>query len=409
MSRYLAVATQYGVISIFMTELLTNHDVDPLVVTFTTSRPNSESGAVRAMEFSPNSFDLLAWTEASGRIGVADVRDLFISRQTINIDSRGDGVERVWLIDRANDPLTIVARIDARLRGFRTESPSDNSASAIPDYLSLDLDRQQLRSLTRDLADRHQLPPTADELEILQAHRMARRQRDAAREAQTHGSNSRWDYLDGERSADTSVTSREGSGTEERRISTAGLPSALQEFVNSNRTPASFRAFIDRHNQDRERRAAQNESRRQTSSLLGDTTVDGESNRTTRTSADTFSGLERLSLAAPRLSTIGYETAPNAWAELEEMYRTRLPRDPQSMPQAEGTDEEIRAFAQRSRQPWRPLDALTRLNLDMRNDTNLSRRGEREDSREPVDTMGIAWSEDSRLLYALFYINHSQC
>ncbi|ESZ95490.1 hypothetical protein SBOR_4144 [Sclerotinia borealis F-4128] len=399
--RYLAVATQYGVISVFLTELLTNDDVDPLVVSFTSSRPKVESGAVRAMEFSPNPFDLLAWTEANGRIGVADLRDMFISRQIIDIDSRGDGVERVWVTECSNDFPSREARIDARFRAFRTfrtESPSDASASAIPDYLGLDFDRQRLRSLTRDLTDRHQLPPTADEMEILQAHRMARQLRDAAREAQAQGSSSRWGTLDGERSADTSVTSHEGSGTAERRISTTGLPSALREFVNSDRTPASFRAFIDRQNQDRERRAGQNdETRQQISSVIDGIAVEGELNRSVGTSADTFSGLERLSLA-PRLPTIGYETAPNAWAELEEMYRTRFPRDPQSTLQAEGADEESRAFAQRSRQPWRPLDALTRLSLDARTDSNLLRR-EREGRREPVDTMGLAWSEDSRLLY----------
>lgn len=396
--RYLAVATQYGVISIFLTELLTSDDVDPLLVTFTTSRPNIESGAVRAMEFSPNSFDLLAWTEASGRIGVTDVRDLFTSRQIIDIDSRGDGVERVWVIERSNDPMTIEARIDARLRAFRTESPSEASANAIPDYLGLDFERQQLRNLTRDLTDRHQLPPTLDEMEILQAHRMARRQRDAAREAQTQASSSRWGSLDGERSVNASTTSRDGSGSTERRISTTGLPSALREFVNSDRTPASFRAFIDRQNQDRERRAMQNEIRRQASLVSGDNSMDIESDGSLRTSADTFSGLERLSLA-PRLSTISYETAPNAWAELEEMYRTRFPREAQSAAQAEGVDEESRTSAQRSRQqPWRPLDALTRLSLDVRNDSNLSRR-EREGRSEPVETMGLAWSEDGRLLY----------
>ncbi|QSZ33531.1 hypothetical protein DSL72_005099 [Monilinia vaccinii-corymbosi] len=402
--RYLAVATQYGVISIFLTELLTNVNVDPLVVSFTTSRPNIEPGAVRAMEFSPNPFDLLAWTEANGRVGVADVRDLFISRQIISIDSRGDGVERVWVTERSNNSMRIEGRVDGRLRGFRTESPSDSSANAIPDFLGLDFDRQQLRSLARDLTDRNQLPPTVDEMEILQAHRIARRQRDAAREAQTQGSSSRWGSWDRERSADTSVTSPEGSRTTERRISTTGLPSALREFVNSDRTPASFRALIDRQNQDRERRAVQTEIRRQTSSVLSDITVDAEPSRTIRTSADTFSGLERLSLA-PRLPTIGYETAPNAWAELEEMYRARFPQDSQSTLQAEGADEESRAFTQRSRQPWRTLDALTRLGLDMRNDSNLLRR-EREGRREPVDTMGLAWSEDSRLLYVLSYIHH---
>lgn len=399
--KYLAVATQYGVISVFLTEGLTKDDADPLEVSFTTSRPNVESGAVRAMEFSPNNFDLLAWTEASGRVGVADVRDLFTSRQVIDINARGEGVERVWVTERSNNPMSTEARLDTRLRASHTELPSESSASAIPDYLGLDFDQQQLSSLARDLTDRHQLQPTADEMEILQAHRTARRQRDAIREAREIGTTSRWGILEGGRTTDIFSDT-------ERRISTAGLPSALREFVNSDRTPASFRAFIDRQNQDRERRVLQNEirnviRRQQASSVLDNSTVDVESDRTVRTSADTFSGLERLSLA-PRLPTIGYEAAPNAWAELEEVYRTRYSRD-----QPDDEEEENQASTQRSRQPWRPLDALTRLSLDVRNDSNILRR-EREGRSEPVDTMGLAWSEDSRLLYVLLYIFiYSQC
>lgn len=54
---YLAVATQYGVISIFDAQALT--DPDSLLVIFTTSRPGVSNGAVRSMEFSPAPFDLL--------------------------------------------------------------------------------------------------------------------------------------------------------------------------------------------------------------------------------------------------------------------------------------------------------------------------------------------------------------
>lgn len=384
--RYLAVATQYGVISIFLTELLSSDDVDPLIARFTTSRPNSEPGAVRAMEFSPNPFDLLAWTEANGRIGVADVRDVFVSRQIIDIDSRGDGVERVWVVERSNDPSTPEASLDARLRAFRAESPSDASASTIPDYLGLDFDRQQLRDLTRIVTERHQLPPTADEMDILQAHRMARRQRDAAREVERYGPFSRL--------AEPSATSGDSSS----------MPSGLREFVTTDRNPSAFREFADRYNADRDRRRAENEVRRQDSSVLGDSTLDGESGGNMRTSADTLSGLERL-LIAPRLSAMDSETAPNVWAELEDTYRTsRFPRNSQSTLQAEDTNEERQAFAQRVRQPWRPLDALTRLSLDVRNDNiNILRRDRvREGRNEPVDTMGLAWSEDSKLLYVPF-------
>jgi WD40 repeat protein len=148
--KYLAVATQYGLISVFDVESLPE-PISPLVV-FTSSRPGVESGAIRAMEFSPGPFDLLAWTEASGRVGVADVRTLFLSRQRLDIDSHANGVERVIVSDRAGEPM-----IDPRLRTFRTDSPST------PDYLGLDLERRQLRHLTQEMLDRHQAPLTAEE------------------------------------------------------------------------------------------------------------------------------------------------------------------------------------------------------------------------------------------------------
>jgi WD40 repeat protein len=148
--KYLAIATQYGLISVFDTESLP--DPGSLLVVFTSSRPGGENGAIRAMEFSPGPFDLLAWTEASGRVGVADVRTLFLSRQRLDIDSHASGVERVIISDRAVEPM-----IDPRLRSFRTDSPS------ISDYLGLDLERRQLRHLTREMLDRHQAPLTAEE------------------------------------------------------------------------------------------------------------------------------------------------------------------------------------------------------------------------------------------------------
>lgn len=148
--KWLAVATQYGLISVFETEKLP--DPSALMVVFTSSRPGGESGAIRAMEFSPGPYDLLAWTEASGRATCADVRNLFLSRQQLIIDSHASDVERVIVSDQAGEAL-----IDPRLRNIRTDS------SRTPDYLGLDLERRQLRHLTREMLDRHQAPLTAGE------------------------------------------------------------------------------------------------------------------------------------------------------------------------------------------------------------------------------------------------------
>ncbi|CZR62437.1 uncharacterized protein PAC_12334 [Phialocephala subalpina] len=383
--KYLAVATQYGVVSVFDAEYLL--DPDSLPVLFTTSRPGVASGAVRSMEFSPGPFDLLAWTEHSGRVGVADVRSLFHSRQLVKINSQAEGVETVSVSDRQGDSV-----IDPRLR--RNESPSGT-----PDYLGLDLERRQLRHLTREMLDRHHTPVTVEELEVLQAHRIARRQRDAAnaaREALAEGS-SRWSaWGDGQRSS--TAAGGEGPGSTSRRISTSGLPAALREFVNPDRTAASFRSFINERNRENERRnQLQQEPRRRSSMILAATenAIERETTGTgTRTGNDTSSTLERLTLTPSRGEAFGSDSPNNPWAEIDALYRSRFPGDPPidrstRLRVEVAADEEPRDFAHRLRQPWRPLgDLIAAEGL-------LSTGG----MHRSVETMGVAWSPDGRILY----------
>jgi Uncharacterised protein domain (DUF2415) len=393
--KYLAVSTQYGIISIFDAEYLTSPE--SLMAVFTSSRPESIDGAVRAMEFSPGPFDLLAWTESTGRVGVADVRTLFLSRQLVIIDPQADVVERVIVSERPGDPI-----IDPRLRSFRNESPSNSSTT---DYLGLDFERRQLRHLTREMLDRHQAPLTAEELEVLQAHRIARRQRDAAnaaREALAEASSSRWGpWADGQRSATTSTSANnEGVTSGERRISTTGLPAALREFVNTDRTAASFRSFINERNRDSERRnQLQQEPRRRSSMILvaAENAIERETlgPGVSRNNNETPSGLERLTLTPPRL--LGSDSPNNPWAEIDALYRTRAdpPIDRSARLRIEVEDEDRRDFAHRLRQPyWRPLDELNQLALG-RDENSVLRGALRPGS---IPTMGCCWSEDGRIL-----------
>ena len=381
--KYLAVATQYGMISIFDTKDLTREGVDPLVI-FTTSRPGRECGAVRAMDFSPEPFDLLAWTESSGRIGIADVRNLFLSRQLVVIDSRADGVERVSVAERPLEPV-----IDPRLRSFRTESPS--SSSTTPDYLGLDFDRRQLSHLSRELLDRHHSPVTAEELEILSAHQIARRQRDAAAAAGP----STWG----------SVVARqngEGSSSNDRRTSTPGsttsFPAALREFINPDRTAtASFRSFINERNQERDRRFQQ-QPRRRSSIILAAAEQSIERDTlgpsTTRNNEPSTS-LERLTLTPPRL----LDSSSNPWADIDALSRSRLltelPVDRSARLRVELEDDDRRDFAHRLRQPWRPIDDLNSTGLGSRDESTILRGVLRSG---PLETMGCCWSPDGRML-----------
>lgn len=96
---YLAVGTQHGTISVFDAELLLDTDAQPLITTFESSRPRSGPGAIRDMAFCPGPFDILAWTEDRGHIGIADVRANFAVRQIVDISADAD-FEHVSIFDR---------------------------------------------------------------------------------------------------------------------------------------------------------------------------------------------------------------------------------------------------------------------------------------------------------------------
>lgn len=389
--KYLAVATQYGMISVFDTEDLTQDGAEPLVI-FTSSRPGRECGAIRAMEFSPEPFDLLAWTESSGKIGVADVRNHFLSRQHITLDSRGDDVERVPVSERPTEPV-----IDPRLRSFRTDSPSSSStrlSSTTPDYLSLDLDRRQLGHLSRLMLDRHQTPLTAEELEVVSVSTLARRQRDEA------PSTSGWGSTVRQRPAATGggTTNGEASASNDHR-STANYPAALREFINPDRTAAaSFRSFISERNQERDRMMHMQRADRnsiilaQAAAAIDRETLGGMGPSPPRNDGER--SLERLTLTPPRL--IDYSPS-NPWVDPDPPYRlTSPPLDSTARLRGELEDDDRRDFAHRLRQPWRPIDELNQIALGSRDESTLMRGIVRPGT---VETMGCCWSPDGRILY----------
>ncbi|UKZ73979.1 hypothetical protein TrVFT333_001633 [Trichoderma virens FT-333] len=115
---YLAIGTQHGTISIFNATQLTDETVDSLITTFQSSRPNSGPGAIRDMAFCPGPYDLLAWTEDRGRVGIADVRHNFMVRQIIDLNKESE-YEHINIFD------THTHTIDPRLLETRMtrESP----------------------------------------------------------------------------------------------------------------------------------------------------------------------------------------------------------------------------------------------------------------------------------------------
>ncbi|KAK7743207.1 hypothetical protein SLS53_004292 [Cytospora paraplurivora] len=164
--RLLAVGTQYGVISIFDVASLTEPGSDALITTFTSSRPKEDVGAVRDMAFCPGPFDLLAWTEHRGRVGVADIRSNYVSRQTLNLDNY-DEYEQIMVTERGS--------IDPRLL-----ERNDQGELSYSDISTAETRRR------RQATDYHS-PLTTEETLVLEALQEHRRRREQAARNQSSG------------------------------------------------------------------------------------------------------------------------------------------------------------------------------------------------------------------------------
>jgi hypothetical protein len=161
---------------------------------------------------------------------------------------------------------------------------------------------------------------------VLQAHRIARRQRNAtnpanatreARDALAKASRvlRLRSWADGQRS---STAIAEGNGSE-RRVLIAGLLAALQEFVNPDLTAASIRTFFNE-------RIHENGTHNHSSII-------------------TSSSLERLTPTPPHLQASSSDSPNNPWAEIEAPYRSRY-GDPPRDSTVTGSSLEPEAYSQ---------------------------------------------------------------
>ncbi|KAL2256775.1 hypothetical protein VTK26DRAFT_1145 [Humicola hyalothermophila] len=165
--KYLAVGTQYGAISIFDVAAFSMPGVDPLITWFMTSRPNADHGAVRDMAFSPGPIDLLAWTEDRGRVGVADVRTGFTTRQILHLD-KDDDFEHMPVTDRSTIDPRLLERSDRR-----------EGSSSFANALELSLEgRQNRESEGQESVGRYNIPLTPEETAVLEAIQDFRRRQD---------------------------------------------------------------------------------------------------------------------------------------------------------------------------------------------------------------------------------------
>jgi hypothetical protein len=387
--RYLAVGTQYGIISVFETSCLTTPDEDPLIVSFTSSRPNQRAGAVRALEFSPEPYDLLAWTENNGRAGVADIRRCFMSRQILVMDPHAEGVDQVSVTDRSDDPV-----IDPRLRQFRTDSDGNTS-----DSLNAH-ERRQLRHLEREIHS--SLNP--DELAVLMTIQSDRRQREAARQAITGGTENGTSLTDPSDDIRSNFW-RENVGT--RRNPASTLPSSLREFISGRASDSLrsdlLRAYISERNQERERRGQQTRRRGSVILATAQSALDRDSSDSQRgTAGDLATGSNRVTLTPPHLPATGSDSSHNPLAEIEALYNLAVdpPVDPTARMRIELDTENRREYTRRLERHQLPI--TTRIEYD--EETGRARAVRSPDlglssiHSESLDTTGCCWSHDGKIL-----------
>ncbi|KAK4867640.1 hypothetical protein LT330_001150 [Penicillium expansum] len=159
-SRLCAIGSQSGIITIINVESIYKNfgdsDGDSAVLCqFSASRSCAEGGAVRCMAFSPEPWDLLVWLEAHGRAGVADVRQQFMRRQILHLDSNDPQLQEVYTdfstenLERnplGDDLLETPPRVRLDHEDFPIERNGEQT------------DRSSLReSLIQDLTERERL------------------------------------------------------------------------------------------------------------------------------------------------------------------------------------------------------------------------------------------------------------
>ncbi|KAF6815427.1 WD domain-containing protein [Colletotrichum sojae] len=398
---YLAVGTQYGTISIFDVAGLTDPDVaDPLLTSFTSSRPMAGSGAIRDMAFCPGPYDLLAWAEDRGHVGVADSRTGFVQRQILDI-SVLEGFEQIPVLDRAT--------IDPRLLEGRGER-NDTLPSAFSGSLGLGEGRRRRGS---EGLERHHMALSPDETRVLEAlqeesRRREQRERIAARMAEQAASlstlqqpaltpwGSRLPRLTDHDSNPVAATTRARSSSVSRGL--AEQSDAARTGGGADLQAGSVsRAIGDLLGNIRDSRERAQERIRNAHRLILQSNAD----------RDRMLGL--MSAYPPRRSgsirpgdaSAGTQRASNdarvsgsGWADLEALYSLSFESNIQDLRSATRDRD-------RDRSSILPLlNSAAIIELENRNARRrLAENGVHEAPSEPDNTAGISWSEDGRILY----------
>ncbi|OTB05489.1 hypothetical protein M426DRAFT_10531 [Hypoxylon sp. CI-4A] len=176
--KYLAVGTQYGTISVFDAVALKDPDSEALITYFDSDRAPGQCGAVRDMAFCPGPYDLLAWSEHRGRIGVADARSNFKRRQIIPL-SGNDSFHHYSLNDSSTiDPRLLDPRSERDAESSHDNEHTDRSTVSLLERLGRTLFDRPLPNPESSSTSRINQPFSADEVAVLEAFQSDRRRRE---------------------------------------------------------------------------------------------------------------------------------------------------------------------------------------------------------------------------------------
>lgn len=371
--RYLAVGTQYGVISIFETAAFFEPGSEPLITTFTSSRPKEDVGAIRDMAFCPGPFDILAWTEHRGRVGVADIRNNYVSRQILDLDNYDD-YDQIMITERGSIDPRLLERND---RGELALADPGEGASR--------------RSARRSAATDYHAPLSPEETMILEALSEQRRRRDQAASRNNAAGARLIERLQNR------AASRDASIYREMRN-------------NNNRVSDLMDAQRDRLREQSERLREQSERLR--ARRLANAEVNAP-----RDAAPLPSSVERAANVVAALRALRNQVAPSPQAteptrpshvdniatNLENLYQNATdPSGSGPSSEAEHNTERTRDYLasvwstilrHRDQEADTVTGRIQRARVAERMELNVNRINHEHD-----DTAGLAWSEDGRIL-----------
>lgn len=415
-----AVASQHGIITIFDTSLIqtAEEDNDAVVELFRSSRPSlplpaSQIGAPRSMCFSPAPWDLLAWAEDHGRVCVADVRQGFRSRQTIELDVDDPEIDCAEITDLADDlihpelrALTTEARF---VRQYREARDAQDDAAAVnfaADYIEASAERRRLQREARErVPGNPELPAqglTDRERQLLDTLRTSRERMNERERAEGQQQSP---FSVNHIPAPRTIRISDEDGSYEEYM---GLPTITSS--TSSRASATLRDYIRERNLERSRTGDRTYQPRRRSSIVvsNNTAPDTASSTLAPRAGSTTLTLSptRLSNATPPAQTT---STSDPWQTIEAAMQsgplpdaaTRLRREREAA---------IEARFERRQQQWVRLEATRNQRIRQLHDgggegldryeVDLLRRARyrTDDPDAGIGTMGLGWSEDGRQL-----------